>query len=139
MRHDFTALRPAQEREAAAEIFGQRGAALDPVAVVAIEHAVDVGDLSAMNVPADGAVETPSSRLQRERALEVRDVRDSVLHLVLEIGGDGPVREAKLLSEKVDVAIQAQRDRVGAIAERFEQRARLDDTVELVAVQDQKA
>ena len=50
---DFLAFSPAQQREAALEIFGQRRAAFDPVAVVAVEHAVMSRDLGAMDVAAD--------------------------------------------------------------------------------------
>ena len=121
------------------EVFGERGAALDPVAVVAVKHAVDLRDLGAMDVAADGAVQPATPRFVRERALEVRDVFHRVLHLVLEVRRERPVREAERAAEEVHVAIELQHRRVRAIAQRFEQRARLDDAVELVAVQDQQA
>ena len=50
-------LGPAQQAQPAAEVLDQRRAALDPVAVVAVGDAVDLGDLRAVDVAADHAVD----------------------------------------------------------------------------------
>ena len=63
----------------------QRGAALHPVAVVAVEDAVDVAHLGMVDVAADHAVDAAPARFARERLLEVADEADGVLDLVLEV------------------------------------------------------
>ena len=55
----------------------ERRQALDPVAVVAVEDAVDLADLGLVDVAADDAVEAAALRLVRDRRLERRDVADT--------------------------------------------------------------
>ena len=45
------------------EMLDERGAALDPVAVVAIENAAEIADLGVMDVAADDAVDAAAPRL----------------------------------------------------------------------------
>src|SRR3979490_2716232 len=71
----------------------QRGEALDPVAVVAIEDPADVADLRLVGVPAHHAVEGALARLVRERRLEVADIAHGVLHALLEKLGERPIGE----------------------------------------------
>ena len=51
-------LGPVHDAQPAVEILDQRRATLDPVAVVAVQDAVDVADLGMMNVTADNAIDT---------------------------------------------------------------------------------
>ena len=62
----------------------QRGEALDPVAVVGVEDAVDLAQLGMVDVPADDAVHTALARLARQRLFEVADIADRPLYLVLQ-------------------------------------------------------
>ena len=59
------------DAQAAVEMLDQRRAALHPVAVVAVEDAVDVADLGLMDVAADHAVDAAPARLAGDRVLEV--------------------------------------------------------------------
>ena len=65
---------PAHDAQFAVGGFDERRQAFDPVAVVAVEDAVDVANLGLVDVAADDAVETAAARLARERLLEARDV-----------------------------------------------------------------
>jgi hypothetical protein len=72
-------LSPAQQAEASLEVLDQRGATLDPVAVVAVCDAVDLYDFGAVYVTADDALHATPARLDGDRALEIRDVLHRVL------------------------------------------------------------
>ena len=50
------ALGPAHDLERAVSVFGKRRQALDPVAVVGVQDAVDLADLGVMDVAADDAM-----------------------------------------------------------------------------------
>jgi len=73
------------------EILDQRRAALDPVAVVAIEDAVDGADLGVMDVSAHHTIDAATACFARDGLLVVVDELDGVLDLVFEIGRQRPV------------------------------------------------
>ena len=77
----------------------------------------DLRDFRTMNVAADHPVDTATLRLVGERLFEVRDVLHRVLHLVLEIRRNRPVRKAEAAAEEVHEAIELKHERVGAIAQ----------------------
>ena len=120
------------------EILDQRGAAFDPVAVVAVEDAVDVADLGLVDVAADHAVDAAPARLAGHRVLEVADELDGVLDLVLQVGRQRPVGQAEPRRRPVEPGVEPQRTRVGPVAEDGEPRGVAHDAVELVAVDDQQ-
>ena len=55
--HLLAHLRPIDQAQMAVEILDQRGAAFDPVAVIAVENTVDLADLGAMDVSAHHGVD----------------------------------------------------------------------------------
>src|SRR5260221_11412260 len=79
-------LGPVQDAQPTVEALDQRGAAFDPVAVVAVKHAVDGANLGMVDMAADHAVDAAAPRLAGDRMLVVVDILDRVLHLVLQIG-----------------------------------------------------
>jgi hypothetical protein len=73
----------------------ERRATFDPVAVVAIENAIDATDLRAVDVAADDPVDTAAACFRNHRLLVVADILDGVLDFVLQIGGERPVGETE--------------------------------------------
>src|SRR5258708_14855583 len=86
------ALLPVDDPEFAAVELHQRGEALDPIAVVAVEDSADVADLGLVDVAAHHAVEAAAARLLRERRLEITDVADPVLPPLLDSPPPPPLR-----------------------------------------------
>ena len=131
-------LGPVDDAQAAVEILDQRGAALDPVAVVAVEDAVDGADLGVMDVAAHHAVDAAAARFARHRVLVVVDELHGVLDLVLQVGRQRPVGQAELAAAPVEGRVDAQRRGVGPVAQDGEPARVAHDAVELVAVDDQE-
>src|SRR5260221_1264967 len=106
------ALLPVDDPEFAAVELHQRGEALDPIAVVAVEDSADVADLGLVDVAAHHAVEAAAARLLRERRLEVADVADRVLHALLEELRERPAGQAQLRARAVEPPVQLEREHV---------------------------
>src|SRR5258706_10238539 len=65
---------PVKDAQAAVAAFDERGQALNPVAVIAVEDAVDVADFGFVDVTADHTLRAAPPRFGRHRALKVDDV-----------------------------------------------------------------
>ena len=78
--------RPVDQLQPPIVVFHQRGAALYPVAVVQIQHAVDLAHFRVMDVAAYDAVETAPAGFVRQRGLETVDGFDGAFHLPLQPG-----------------------------------------------------
>ncbi len=117
----------------------QGRAAFDPVAVVAVEDALDRAHLGGVNVAAHHAVGAPPSRLGDDGGLEAADVFDRLLDLVLEVGRQRPVAEPQLAPDPVDGGVDGKRRLVGPVADEGQPTGVAHHAVELVAVQDQQA
>lgn len=63
------------------EMLYQRRAALDPVAIIAICHAVDVPDFGMVDMAADNAVYLAVASDIGKRIFEIRDELHRVFHL----------------------------------------------------------
>lgn len=63
----------------------QRGAAFDPVAIIAVDDAIDCTDVGGMDVAADNAIGAPALGLGDNGNLIVADVFDRVLDLVFDV------------------------------------------------------
>ena len=63
----------------------QRSSALDPVAVVAIQDAVDLAHFGPMDVAANHGVDATLARGQRDRVFETAYVLNGGLGLVLKV------------------------------------------------------
>src|SRR5579883_1312869 len=129
---------PAQDAQAAVEILDQRGAALDPVAVVAVEDAVDGADLGMVDMAAHHAVDAAAARFARHRALIVADELHGVLDLVFEVSRQRPVGQAEPPAGPVEQRVEPERGVVGPVAQDREPARVAHDAVELVAMDDQQ-
>ena len=109
---------PVENPELAVEGLDERRQAFDPVAVVAVEHAVDIANFGLVDVAADDAVETALARLAGDRFLERRDVADRVLDFVLEKLRQRPVGQVEPGAQGVEVVVEPQRQRVEPVAEK---------------------
>ena len=67
-------------------VLDQRGAAFNPVAIIAIQRAVDVTHLGTMNVAANHALMAASLGLMSHRHFELGDVVQCLLHLLFQVG-----------------------------------------------------
>ena len=131
-------LGPVHDAQATIEVLDQRGAAFDPVAVIAVEDAIDVADLGVVDVAADHAVDAAPARFARHRVLVAVDELDRVLDLVLQVGRQRPVGQAELAAAPVEGGVDAQRRAVGPVAEDREPARIAHDAVELVAMDHQQ-
>ncbi len=102
--HSSTLCRTISSRPSC--VLHQRRQALDPVAVVAVQHAVDVAHLGVVDVAADDALHAAPARLARDRDFEVADVADRALDLELEVLRQAPVRQAEPGAQRVERAVQ---------------------------------
>src|SRR6202007_1259040 len=100
-------LNPGQDLEPAIEMLHQRGTALDPIAVVAIQHAADVAYFGMMNMAADDPVHAAGACFRGDRVGEIADELHRVLDLEFEIGGERPIGIAETAAHKVEPAIEA--------------------------------
>ncbi len=84
---------PVQQLESPIVMFDQRSAVFDPVAIVDVHDAVAIGDVAAMDVSANMAVEPVVARTARHGVFEVFDktARRGNVHL----DGDGDRRIAQ--------------------------------------------
>ena len=89
---DLHAVRPAQQLQLAVVLFNQGGAGLNPVTGVAVERAVDVLQVRAVDVAADHAVVALLPGVSRGNVLELRDVADADGDAELDALGHRPVR-----------------------------------------------
>jgi hypothetical protein len=131
-------LGPAYDPQPAVEVFHQCRAAFDPIAVVAIENAVDGADLCMMDVAAHDAVDAAPAGLCRDGHLVVGDELHGVLNLVLEIGRERPVGQAEPATHRVEDGVQTKREVVGPVTEDGEPARVAHDAVELVAMDHQQ-
>lgn len=76
---------PVQDFQASVEVLHQRRAAFHPIAVVAVEDAVDVADFRVVDVAADDAVHAPLAGYLGHGLLEIGDVGHCILDLVLQV------------------------------------------------------
>ncbi len=114
----------------------QRRQALDPVAVVAVQHTFDLADLGVVDVAADHALHAAPSSFTGHRGLEVADVAHRPLDLELEVARQAPVRQAQPRAQRIEGAVDLQRELVGRIAEVGQPLGALDHPVEQVAMRD---
>ena len=117
-------------------VLDQRGEAFDPVAVVAVQHPVDLADLGVVDVPAHDAVEAAFARLGGQRGLEVAHVADRTLDLELQEARQAPVRQTEPRARRIEAAVQLEREFIGGVARIGEPLGALDHAVEQVAVSD---
>ena len=138
MQLDRFVLRPIPDREPSVPVFDEGGTTLHPVAVVAVEHPIDMPDLSAMDMTADHAIDAATTYFVGDRLLETRDVVHGVLDLVLEITRERPVLVTEESADTIEVPIHLDREVVGLRTEGCEPAAALDHAVELIAMQNEQ-
>ena len=130
---------PPHDLHSAARVLGERRAAFNPIAVVAIENAANSPYFRVMDMAADDAVEAARARFAGERLFEIADEAGGVLHLQFEIGGERPIGQADAPPHGVENIVRGQRKPIGPIAEMREPARIGDDAVELIAMDDEKA
>src|SRR6185436_12470989 len=99
-------LGPAQDAQTTLEILDEGGAALDPVAVVAIENALDGSYLGVMDVAAYHAVDAAAARLAGDGALVVADVLHGILDAVLQVGRQRPIGQSEPAPPPVEGGVE---------------------------------
>src|SRR6185503_19726494 len=114
-------------------------AALDPVAVVAIEHAVDVGELSAVDVAADDAVDARFARGSERRILISPDEALRAGETRLQDLRERPIRPVENVVQPVHEPMQREQAATGEAAEPDAQRATTENRVELIAMRDEQS
>ena len=120
-------------------VLDQRAAAFDPVAVVAVQRAVDVADFGVVDVAAHHAVIAAPARLGGHGAFKVADVVHRLLHLVLQVARQRPVRQAQARAKAVEVAVELEHHLVRVVAHIGQPLGVLDHAVEVVAMRDPQA
>src|ERR1700743_588446 len=110
-------LRSVEDFQLPTLMLDQRGAAFDPVAVVAVGDAVDLADVGVVDVAADGAVDMMTASLLGQHGFECTDELDRVLNLVLEIGRQRPIRQVQLAPDRVEPDIDHDLGNIGIVAD----------------------
>ena len=64
-------------------VLDQSGQALDPIAVVTVEHPVDLTHLGVVDMATDHAMQPAPTRLTRHGSFEIGDIADCALDLYL--------------------------------------------------------
>lgn len=128
-----------EQFEGSVPVLDQGGAGLHPVAAVEVFEAVDASHLGAVDVAADDPIDAGGRGEPDHAFLELGHVSDRGLGLVLEVGRDRPVAEAEASSEPVEVEIEVEDALVESGAHPFEEPVEMDESVQLVAVQDEEA
>ena len=112
----------------------QSAQALDPIAIVAIQHAINFPHFGTVNMAANHTVVTAVAGLMGQRHFEIRDEVDRHLDLVLEVGRQGPVGKAQAFADQVEIVVHAQSQLVGVVAQISQPFGKTDDAVEIVAM-----
>src|SRR6476619_236999 len=107
----------------------QGRAALDPIAVVAIEDGAELADLGLVDMAADDAVDPAPARLFGQRPLEIVDIADGFLDPALQIGGERPIIIAELAAPEIVPVVDGQEEVVGLVAQYGEPTGVFDDAV----------
>ncbi len=89
-------------------VLDERRAALDPVAVVAVEQAVDFGERGAVDVAADDAVDARFARSGERRVAVAIDVRLCAGETRLHVLGERPIRPIEHVVQPMREAVQRQ-------------------------------
>jgi hypothetical protein len=115
-------------------MFDDGGQTLDPVAVVAVEDAVDRPDLGVVDVSANHPVDSPSSGLSRHRRLEVAHVADGAFDLQFQESRQAPVWQTQARPQVIEVAIDLEGPLIAHVAKDRQPTGALDHAVEQIAM-----
>src|ERR1700676_3049140 len=116
----------------------ERGAAIDPVTVVAVEHALDVRHLGSMDMTTDDAVQPATARGVRRGGLEAVHVAHRVADATLEVAGERPVAVTKAVTQRIEAAVQPEHHVVQTGAEGEQPAIALHHAIEFITVHDQE-
>ena len=130
---------PVDQAEGAVLVFGERGAAFDPVAGIAVEQVVDGLEVGAVDVAADDAVDLLPADFRHQGLFEIAHVVDGFLAFVLEPGRDREIAAAGQPPQPVVPAVEDEQGVVENAADVGQPLAVLNHAVEPVAMQDQEA
>jgi hypothetical protein len=131
-------LGPAEDLKASLEILDEGGAALDPIPIVAIRYPVNETDFGGMDVATDHTVGTPPSRLRHHRFFVIANVFDSIFYFVFQVCGKRPIRKSELPSHNIKPNVHGKHKIVRRITNERQPLGIFYDSVELIAMNDQK-
>ena len=89
-------LSPVQQLQRAVKVIQQRGTAFNPVAVVAVQHAVDVAHPGAVDVSAHHALVATASRVVCHCYVKVGHKAQSTSDFLLQVRLQRPIRQPML-------------------------------------------
>ncbi len=110
------------------------GEALDPVSGIVVIEVLDPAHSGRMDVTTDNSFGLRIGSKVHHRLLKTTDEVHDILHAALHIGTQRPMTVTDQLSEKIDRAIELQKQGVTDIANMSEPSEVLDDVVELMSV-----
>src|SRR3954470_3270759 len=99
------------------DMLDKRGAALHPVAVVAIKHAAEVADFGVMDMAAHHSVEVTAAGRIGQRLGIGANILHGIFDLQFQKGRKRPVFIAEQAPQLVEVMVDPQGQRVGAVTE----------------------
>src|ERR1700730_2841304 len=97
---------PMDQFEPAVEMLDESGAAFDPIAVIAIQHAVHLANFGVMDVATDYTIDTASVGLGGHGIGERADVLHCVLDPVLEIGRQRPILISQAAPHDIKITVE---------------------------------
>ena len=113
------------------------GAAFHPIAVIDVEHAVNLAHLGLVDVAADHPVNAAAAGFLGNGGFEILDELQSVFDFHLEKRRQAPVAKPHGPTGMVEPGVSGQQRAIGPIAQEGEPARVLNDPVELIAVCDQ--
>ena len=127
-----------QQLERSVHPLGEGGAALHPVAGIAVEDPLDAPHLRPVNVSAHHALEAPPGRLVRQPRFERRHEADGPLDLALDVRRQAPVRQPEDVPRLVEPPVEDEEHLVAHVTADRHPPVIEGDAVELVAVHDEE-
>ena len=109
---------PFKEFQSPIKVLDERAATLDPIAIVAVQDAVDVPHLGAVNMTTNHPVVTPFSRFIGHSDLKVCDEIQGLFHFVLQVTRKRPIRQPQTSAQVVQMAVQLECEFVQVVADK---------------------
>ena len=108
---------PMHQLQASITVLYQSRTALDPVAIIAIEHTANFTHLRAVNMAANDTLVTSAKRFGSDGFLKISHVIQRLLYLAFEVRRQGPIRQARPCSQAIEITVELERKLVKVVTE----------------------
>lgn len=127
---------PPYQFKLAVLVFNQGGSALYPVAIIAIQNAIDVAHFGVMDMSTNDPLKPPTSGFRGHGRFKVIHIGQCLFHPALEVRRQGPVRQPKTRAQMIQVAIEPQSELVQVVPQIGQPLRTLNHAIKVVTVND---